>query len=232
MSPLFPASLSPGNIHHNPFGAPMRENTSWHSEVIAPEVAVTAERLGSLSLLRSFYLAGGTALALYLGHRRSVDLDFFSPEPFNEDAVIASLHGIPDLAVISKSPQTVYVHASGTKVSFIGYQYPLLFPFADFRGFAVAGVQDIACMKLSALASRGSRRDFVDLYVVAREYGIPRLLDLFQRKYAQANYNLLHIRKSLAYFADAEQEPMPHMLVPLSWEEVKRFFLEQVRSLM
>jgi predicted nucleotidyltransferase component of viral defense system len=208
----------------------MEEHASWHAEVIAPEVGLAAEHLESFPGLRGFYLAGGTALTLYLGHRRSVDLDFFSSQPFHEDTLIANLQSIPGFSVISKSPQTVYIHVSGTKVSFIGYQYPLLFPLADFRGIAVAEVRDIACMKLSALASRGSRRDFVDLYVVAREYGIPQLLDLFRSKFAQANYNLLHVRKSLTYFADAEQEPMPDMLMPLSWEEVKQFFLEQARN--
>ena len=209
----------------------MEEQSSWHLEVISPEVVRTARTLGSLPTLRSFYLAGGTALALYLGHRRSVDLDFFNAQPFDEEALIAALGQLPELAVISKSPQTVYLHLSGTKMSFIGYNYPSLFPFADFHGLTVADVRDIACMKLSALASRGSRRDFVDLYVVARQYGIPQLLDLFQRKFAKANYNLLHVRKSLTYFVDAEKEPMPAMLLSLSWGEVKQFFLDEARKL-
>lgn len=208
----------------------MEEQTSWHPEVISPEVAKTAKTLGSLPALRSFYLAGGTALALYLGHRRSVDLDFFSVQSFDEDALIATLQGLPKLAVIAKSPQTAYLHVADTKVSFIGYQYPLLFPLAEFRELAVADVRDIACMKLSALASRGSRRDFVDLYVVAREYGIPHMFDLFRRKFAEVDFNLLHLRKSLTYFADAEKEPMPDMLVPLVWADVKQFFLDEARN--
>lgn len=125
----------------------------------------------------------------------------------------------------------MYLHVAGTKVSFIGYQYPLLFPLTEFHGLAVADVRDIACMKLWALASRGSRRDFVDLYAVAQQYGIPQLFDLFQRKFAQANYNLLHVRKSLTYFADAEKEPIPDMLVSLSWEDIKQFFLDEARKL-
>jgi predicted nucleotidyltransferase component of viral defense system len=203
---------------------------SWHTEVISPEVARTAETLGTLPILRDFYLAGGTALALYLGHRRSVDLDFFSAQPFNEDSLIAELGRLEEVAVISKSPRTVYLHIAGTKVSFIGYQYPLLFPLAEFTGLAVADVQDIACMKLSALASRGSRRDFIDLYAVSQQHSIAHLLDLFQQKFAPANYNLLHVRKSLTYFADAEQEPMPDMLVPFSWKEVKQYFMDEARN--
>ena len=207
----------------------MQGPTSWHSEVISPVVATTAKTLAKWRTLRDFYLAGGTALALYRGHRRSIDLDFFNLQPFDEEGLIASLGDLPDLAVISKSPQTVYCHVSATKVSFIGYAYPLLFPLLEFEGLSVADERDIACMKLSALASRGSRRDFVDLYIVARAYGMPQLVELFRQKFARANYNLLHIWKSLTYFADAENEPMPDMLVPLPWEEVKRFFVNEAK---
>ena len=96
-----------------------QKSKSWHLEVISPEVADTAQRLAGIEPLRNFYLAGGTALALHLGHRRSVDLDFFSAQPFNENALIAAVHGFPKLSVLSKSDQTVYLHVSDTKVSFI-----------------------------------------------------------------------------------------------------------------
>ena len=207
----------------------MTQNShSWHLEVVAPEVADIAKWLAEIKLVRNFYLAGGTALALHLGHRKSVDLDFFSAQAFNEDVLIAALQILPSLSVLSKSPQTIHLHLSSTKVSFIGYDYPLLFPLENLRDLAVADVRDIACMKISALASRGSRRDFVDLYLVARRYGLPHLLDLFQQKFARANYSLLHVRKALTYFVDAENEAMPDMLVPLSWSEVKAFFLSEV----
>ncbi len=132
---------------------------------------------------------------------------------------------------MSKSSQTVWLHVSGTKVSFIWYGYPLLFPLQHLRGLAVADVRDIACMKISALAGRGSRRDFVDLYVAAERHGLQHLLDLFQRKFAQANYSSLHLRKALTYFDDAEEEAMPDMLTPLAWERVKEFFLHEVPNL-
>jgi Nucleotidyl transferase AbiEii toxin, Type IV TA system len=203
----------------------------WHLEVISSEVAKTAQRLAGIESLRDFYLAGGTALGLHLGHRRSIDLDFFSAQPFNEDLLIAAVQGFPKLTVLSKSSQTAYLHVSGTKVSFIGYRYPMLFPLEHFQGLAVAEVRDIAAMKISALASRGSRRDFVDLYVVARQYGLSHLLELFQRKFAQANYSMVHVRKALTYFADADNEAMPDMLVRLSWKEVREYFLREVINL-
>lgn len=208
-----------------------KNNKAWHAEVISPEVADTARRLAGVEALRNFYLAGGTALALHLGHRRSVDLDFFSVDPFNEDMLVATLQALPELSILAKSTQTLHLHVSGIKLSFIGYSYPLLFPLEQFRGLAVADARDIACMKLSALASRGSRRDFVDLYVAAQRYALPQLLQFFQRKFVQANYSVVHVQKSLVYFVDAEKEPMPAMLLPLSWEEVKAFFVREVRNL-
>ena len=203
----------------------------WHREVISPEVTETARQLAGIEPLRNFYLAGETALALHLGHRRSVDLVFFSAQTFNEERLIAALQNLPQLSVISKSSQTVYLHVTSTKVSCMEYSYPMLFPFEQFEGLAVADVRDIACMKISALASRGVRRDFVDLYVTARQYGLAHLLALFKGKYAKANYSMLHIRKALTYFADAEHEAMPDMLVPLSWSEVRQFFLSEVPKL-
>jgi hypothetical protein len=162
-----------------------KDRHSWHLEVISPDVADIARRLAGIRHVHNFYLAGGTALALHLGHRRSVDLDFFSAQAFNEDVLIAALRILPSLSVLSKSPQTIYLQVSSTKVSFIGYDYALLFPLEHLQDLAVADVRDIAGMKISALASRGSRRDFVDLYVIAQRYGLPHVLDLFQRKFLQ-----------------------------------------------
>ena len=108
----------------------------------------------------------------------------------------------------------------------------MLFPFQSFMGISVADPRDIACMKLSAISSRGTKRDFVDLYVASNRYGLSHLLELFQKKYARIHYNIVHILKSLTYFEDAEKEPMPNMLMTLSWEEVRWFFIREVPGLI
>jgi hypothetical protein len=112
------------------------------------------------------------------------------------------------------------------------YAYPLLFPSAAFLDVNVADSRDIACMKVSAIASRGTKRDFVDLYAVAQHYGLPQILAWFQEKFAPANYSSVHILKSMTYFDDAEKDPAPDMLVPLSWEEVTQFFTREVPPLL
>jgi hypothetical protein len=204
----------------------------WHSEVITQDVAGTLRELREGLLLEGFYLAGGTGLALQLGHRRSVDLDFFSERLFNEELLIQKLADTQNLSVVSKAKSTLHAGISGVKVSFLGYPYPVLFPFLLFLGVPLVDRRDIACMKISAIASRGTRRDFIDLYVVANEHGLASLLDLFKMKYARANYSEIHVLKSLTYFEEAERDPTPDLLVDISWEDVKDFFITQVPALL
>ncbi len=204
---------------------------SWHKEVI-PEAAEQVLEVLLKSNLGPFYLAGGTALALHLGHRVSRDLDFFNSESFDEEKVLNELKEVEKLSVISKGTETLHLHISGIKVSFLGYHYPVLFPFASFQGVPAADPRDIACMKISAIAGRGSRRDFVDLYVTAQQYGLAHLLDLFKKKYAQIDFNLVHALKSLTYFRDAEKDPMPKMLVPISWSAITEFFRQEAPKLI
>ena len=203
----------------------------WHKEAIAPEVERVLEQLGSLDAVTPFYLAGGTALALYFGHRRSVDLDFFSAESFHEDQLLASLQSATRLAVVAKDHRTLHVHVDEVKVSFLGYPYPMLFPVMRLAGVTIADPRDVACMKVSALAGRGTRRDFFDVYVAATQYGLNDVLSLFQQKYAAANYNMIHVLKSLTFFADAEREPIPDLLIPVTWEHVTQFFRHEVPRL-
>ena len=204
----------------------------WHHEVIGPTVEQTLKALKERSLLEGFYLAGGTGLALQLGHRRSLDLDFFRQESFNDAQLLQQLQRFPEFSLTGRDRQTLHVRISDVKISFLGYDYPVLFPCRPFLEVPVADPKDIGSMKISAIAGRGTRRDFVDLYMVARQEGLKALLDLFQRKFADANYNRVHVLKSLTYFDDADAEPMPNMLVPLAWQDVKDFFREQTPGLL
>jgi len=209
-----------------------RKEHGWHREAINPEVEHTLRDLDQSSLLTPFYLAGGTGLALHLGHRRSVDLDFFTPETFNEDSLLQEVQTLRKFSLVAKEPGTLHAHIGGTKVSFLAYAYPLLFPCEAFLDVNVADPRDIACMKVSAIASRGTKRDFVDLYAVAQHYGLPQILEWFKEKFAPANYSSVHLLKSLTYFDDAEKYPAPDMLVPLSWPEVRQFFTREVPRLL
>ena len=207
-------------------------DTPWHTEVLDKAAEQILKELQRTRALRSFYLAGGTGLALYLGHRRSANLDFFKTETFDEEELLQRLQRIPGLALLAKGPATLHTMIRGIKTSFLNFYQPLLSPFGAFRGIQVADPRDIAGMKISALASRRSRRDFVDLYVVSQKYGLETLLRSFCEKFAKGSHSMVHVLKSLTYFEDAEQEPMPDMLVPLAWDEAKQFFCYQAPPLL
>lgn len=93
----------------------------------------------------------------------------------------------------------------------------------------LALLMDVACMKLDAISARGTKRDFIDLYMILQERGVslPDLLRAFSKKYASMHYNLMHVKKSLVYFSDAERDPMPRMIKPLPWRTVKNFFISE-----
>jgi hypothetical protein len=205
---------------------------NWHLETLSKAARELLTALGRAGVLSPFYLAGGTGLALRIGHRRSVDLDFFAREAFDADALLVSLKDSFKPSILSQAPQTLHLLLNQVKVSFIGYPYPLLFPTDGFSQAQVADARDIACMKLSAVASRGTRRDFVDLYVMARKYTLRELLSLFARKYVGLDYNRLHLLKSLTYFDDAEADPPLELTSEIAWNDVKEYFLREVPALM
>lgn len=193
-----------------------------------PQKSALAQ-LDRAPLPADFYLAGGTALALHLGHRRSVDLDFFSQGPFENEILLALLRRIGEVRVGQNEPGTFRGQLGGVQISFIRYDYPLLDALItlDF-GPRVAGARDVACMKLSAIMSRGARRDFVDLYAACQVgHGLSAVWGWFEQKYRGISYDPYHLAKSLVYFVDAEKEPMPVMLWPCRWDEVKAFFIRE-----
>lgn len=205
---------------------------NFHLEVLPEEGRRVLRLLADLPGIEDFYLAGGTALALYLGHRISGDLDFFSEINFDETILIQKLSRLGKLSLEKKSEQTITGVLDGVKVSFIGYNYPLLAAFKNLNGAKIADISDIACMKIDAIASRGTKRDFVDIYFIVKEgRSLQEILDLFKEKYASLGYNMVHVAKSLVYFEDAENDAMPRMLASVSWEDVKQFFQKEIKRL-
>lgn len=203
-----------------------------HWEVLPEATAQAWKLLSGLPVTGQCYLAGGTGLALQLGHRISRDLDFFTASRFDVDTLIQTLGSSGRFELEMKEEQTVVGVFNETKLSFLGYRYPLLAPDVRMRGMRVAAIPDIACMKIDAISSRGTKRDFIDLFFIAQTISIAEALALFERKYATIQYNLMHIKKSLIYFEDADPDPMPDMLQPVEWNRVKTFFLEEVRKLV
>ena len=175
-----------------------------------------------------FYLAGGTALALRHGHRVSLDLDLFSAtEKLYEPRRISLIGGLKTsgrVTVAESADGTLHLRLAGTPVSLFHYPYPLCRPFSPWSGIPVAADLDIAAMKLSAIVGRGSRKDFLDLYWICRKTGLKAALDVAQVKFRDHPDFLLQAARALVYFEDADREPAPRLLLPISWRKVRSYF--------
>lgn len=200
--------------------------------VLSPEAWRIVRRLVADGCLETWTLAGGTGLALQLGHRYSEDLDFFSAEDFETDPLIKRLSSIGPLSIQSRSSATLHAGLGGLRVSFLGMQAPLVYPGTPYRGLMLADPRDIAVMKLVAIGGRGSRKDFVDLYFFLQAGGsLESTLDLTRRRFQRVDYNEYHLLKSLVYFEDAETEPLPRMLRKASWPAIKKRIVAEVHRL-
>lgn len=204
-----------------------------HWEALEPEAREAFGIVSRALAGGAYYLAGGTALALMEGHRVSVDLDVFTERMRNAEDVLSLLRrSTPELSVTSVGAGTLYVDVLGVQVSVIEYDYPLLGPtvLSDSDHLALAGRDDIAAMKLSAIASRGSRKDFVDLWVLTtRHRPLAEYLALYQEKFEARDVG--HVIRSLIHFDDAEREPPLRLLIDIDWEELKTDFKRRVEDL-
>jgi len=197
----------------------------------------TEQRAALLALAPSaeqgFYLAGGTGLCLRLAHRRSLDIDLFRDTDFDPDSMLRELcaSGL-GVSNVRMKPSTLWFDVNGVPTSLMSFPYPVVEPPDLGSGVPVASLKDIAAMKVEAIASRGARKDFLDLYFICREgLGLAGALDAFERRFATARPDLAHRLKALTYFDDAEREPEALLLKPVAWSTVREFFEAEVRSL-
>ena len=204
-----------------------------HAEVLPPEQQACLRQLGPAATALGFHLIGGTAVAIQFGHRQSVDFDWctqqFPVEPVNLAAAIAG-HGVP-LALTSLAHGTVHGSVDSVKVSFLEFKPALLEPTIDWPeyGCRLAGPADLSAMKLLAVSQRGTKKDFVDVHVLAAVMPLKAMIDAYCRRFGVSDPG--RVLASLCYFDDAEAEPMPRMLVPSDWEAIKEDIRRQVRAI-
>lgn len=205
-------------------------------EVLSGNAKNSLAVLGESGLLKDTYLAGGTALALRIGHRISVDFDFFATKEFNQDYFIQKITELPVNFELERSaPGTVLGYLNKTKFSLFFYKYPILAKTHKFLNLEILNIKDIAPMKMAAISGRGVKRDFIDLYfiiAVEKFLSLNEVFDLYDQKFSVLKQNKNHILKSLIYFEDADEQEMPQMLKKIDWPEVKNFFEQEVKHLI
>ena len=201
------------------------EPLTFHQAVLSPAGRKVLNQIGPYLDARHFYLGGGTALALYLGHRKSKDFDWFRKDPIKDPLRFGKdmqESGIP-IRFRQFDKGTLEGTVSRVRVSLFEYRYPLLQAVSHWSemGISIASLPDLVAMKLSAVTQRGSKKDFMDILALSRMgMDLSAMLSAYQTKFKTREIG--HVLYSLTYFDDADQEQSPVMIWSLDWKTVKK----------
>jgi len=208
----------------------MKENLHW--EILDKKRLTLLPKLNFLKEM-GFYLAGGTALALQIKHRLSVDFDFYNQKKFDSAGIYQKFQTQKPkkLLLDTMAENTLILEINAVGISLFSYNYPLLKPFITSEYLNIASLEDIAAMKLIAIIQRGIKRDFIDLYFLCGLLGLEKIMDLTKHKYT--GFNKYLACQALVYFRDAEEKQTReiNLLRPLEWENVKKYFVTEVAQL-
>lgn len=193
---------------------------------VYPETLQLLKRLHEIDYLNDFRLVGGTALALQIGHRLSIDLDLFVFSELDVAPILDQIDSLGKIEIINHTSKVLTLFIDDIKIDFVSYQYDFLKPIEVVENIRLASIEDIAAMKLSAIANRGAKKDFIDLFFLLKTFSLAQIFEYYHAKFPTASDFL--VVKSLTYFNDADIEPMPKMLKPITWDDVKSRIVQEV----
>ena len=210
----------------------IKEEHQWHYDILPRATKRALDFLSHKEWLKdsSWYLAGGTAFALYAGHRKSMDLDFFIPQKNFAPRNILKHFSEDNWNTDVAQEGTIYGKLLGAKISFIAYPFfQAKEPFGWYGAVRVLSPPDIAVMKIIAISQRGKKRDFIDLYwYIKHKESLLTIIRRLPEQYPTVAHDYNHILKSLMYFADADQDPMPTLLFQANWRTIKACFRREI----
>jgi predicted nucleotidyltransferase component of viral defense system len=197
---------------------------------ITPDTLELLKKLQAMPELVDTRLVGGTALSFHLGHRLSIDLDLFGK--FEQEILTETLRaeGFNKFDVVFENKVIKHYLINQVKVDVVKYdRYPWLENMIEENQIRVAGLKDIAAMKIAAITNRGSKKDFIDFFFLLKIFSLKEIIDFYMTKYTDATAFLAF--RSLVYFNDADKDDMPRMLIPTNWEDVKKRIIAEVKKL-
>lgn len=213
------------------------KSINWHHEVLPNKTKKALDFLSSQTWLKNseWYLAGGIALSLQVGNRKSYDLDFFTQNKnFDEKKLLAKFIDNKNWQTEIEEKNTIYGKLFDSKISFIAY--PFFVPKQESIFYGVIKVLspiDIAVMKITAISQRGKKRDFFDLYWCVNNIdSLSNIIKKLPEQYPSVAHDFHHIIKALTYFVDAEEDPEPEIYFETDWQKVKDFFKKEVPIVM
>lgn len=198
-------------------------------QTVLPNTLELLKTLMQMPELDNTRLVGGTSLALQYGHRRSVDLDFFGEISVDLDELTEALKDRVEHVVVGGHSRSIKAYfLNGVKVDVVNYDYAWIDSPVIEEGLRLASPKDIAAMKVNAVIGRGTKKDFIDIFFLLQHYSFSDLLKLYLQKYPDGSeYRAL---LSMAYFGDADQQPMPYMFDSVDWETIKQTIRREVEA--
>lgn len=199
-------------------------------QTVEPLTLGLLKDLSSKDYLKSFVLVGGTALALQLGCRKSIDLDFFSFDSFHSKFLLENLLSDFEITINHQTEKALISNINGIKVDFIHFKYPFQYPFIEKDKMRIASIEDIAAMKLDAITGRGNKKDFFDLYFLLQKFTLEQLFEFYAQKFP--HQTTFHVLRSLTYFEDAEIQPDPIVFDKnITWNKVKKHIEKTIKTI-
>lgn len=208
------------------------ESKELHREILNNKQKFIFKNISFLKK-EGFYLAGGTALALQIGHRHSLDFDFYLPKKFDSNKLLKLFQkNFKKIQVINQEEDTLLLSVEGINLSFFTYKYPLLKPLIKIQEINLASLEDIAAMKLVAIIQRKSKRDYIDLFYLLENFGLEKILILTEKKYKGLFNPYLGLR-ALIYFEDIETEKDKQrnkLIADFNWNKIKKELIKMVKD--
>jgi len=199
------------------------------TQTIDPSTLSLLRKLLATPPMGNYSLAGGTALALQIGHRISVDLDFFGNSKTSLEEIKMAIYEQGDSKLLSQSKAILTLSVNDVKVDIVNYPYPRIENDLIVEDIRMHSLEDISAMKLAAICNRGRKRDFFDLYFLLKKFTLREMLQFHNSKFSDGSEFL--VLKSLVYFTDAEEDEMPILLSKTSWKEVQSKIVNAVEKL-
>lgn len=201
-----------------------------YTKTIAVKTLELLKKIAALPEMRDMRLVGGTSLALQIGHRSSVDLDFFGYISVPDYEILNLMHSISDDVKVIQDSKNIHIYSvNGIKIVIVNYSYAWLFDPIVEDGIILADKRDIAAMKIAPVTGRGTKKDFIDLACLLDYFTLKNILDWYKSKYPDAI--MFTALKSLTYFDDAEDDVMPLMSIQISWSQCKEKVLQAYAQL-
>jgi predicted nucleotidyltransferase component of viral defense system len=201
-----------------------------YTKTVSEELLELLNKIMIDDIFNDFVLVGGTALALQIGHRNSIDIDLFGNCEIDEDKFISKIVKFGEFEVLKRSKNILISSINKVKTDFVNYKYPLIDDIVLIDGIRFASKKDIVAMKLNAIVGRGTKKDFIDFFYLLNEFSLNEIISFYEKKYNDGS--VFMAVKSLTYFSDADLQITPTMFDEnFNWEHCKQKIIEEVCKL-